>query len=329
MLTKKQNLLETIRGGDPDRFVKQFETFGIVIGDPIADAFLEPGKTQVNKWGVTIDWPAGTPGPFPVHDEEHKVLKDITKWKEVVKAPPLDYPDEAWAFAQGMANAVDRSEQFVTAMVVPGIFEKVHYLMGIDDCLISFYEYPDEMKELLEFIGDWEIEYAKRLINKLQPEALFHHDDWGSHISSFLSPDMFEEFILPVYKRVYGFWKDNGVGLIIHHNDSYSANLVPFMIEMGIDIWQGPVTTNNVPELIKKYGEKITFMGDLDNGVIDRHDWTKERVAHEVKRACETNGKHFFIPNLTQGGPISTFPGVYEAVDEAIDNMSKKLFRKI
>ena len=25
----------------------------------------------------------------------------------------------------------------------------------------------------------------------------------------------------------------------MHHSDSYAANLVPFMIEMGIDIWQG------------------------------------------------------------------------------------------
>ena len=39
------------------------------------------------------------------------------------------------------------------------------------------------------------------------------------------------------------------------------------MIEMGVDIWQGCLTTNNTPELIKN-GEKINFMGEIDNGLV-------------------------------------------------------------
>ena len=30
-----------------------------------------------------------------------------------------------------------------------------------------------------------------------------------------------------------------GVDVIVHHSDSYAATLVPYMIEMGIDVWQG------------------------------------------------------------------------------------------
>ena len=37
MLTKRQNLLETIRGGKPDRFVKQYEPFALVFGDPLME----------------------------------------------------------------------------------------------------------------------------------------------------------------------------------------------------------------------------------------------------------------------------------------------------
>ena len=54
---------------------------------------------------------------------------------------------------------------------------------------------------------------------------------------------MFEEFLLPAYKDIYGCYKENGVELIVHHSDSYAATLVPYMIEMGIDIWQGVMTT--------------------------------------------------------------------------------------
>ena len=94
---------------------------------------------------------------------------------------------------------------------------------------------------------------------------------------------MFAEFLVPAYKKLYGFYKENGVELIVHHSDSYAANLVPHMIEIGIDIWQGVLSTNNIPELIEKYGGKISFMGGIDNGKVDFEGWTPELIAQEVE----------------------------------------------
>ena len=61
------------------------------------------------------------------------------------------------------------------------------------------------------------------------------------------------------------------------------------------------MTTNNVPELIKKYGEKITFMGDIDSGVIDFPEWTQENIAEKVETACRRCGKLYFIPGASPG----------------------------
>ena len=150
-----------------------------------------------------MSWPGARTRLFPIHDDEHKVLKDVTKWKEVVKAPPTEAPEEAWAMIKNMAAGVDRNEYFVTAFMAPGIFEQMHYLMGMDDTLINFYEEPEAMHELIEYITDYKIRYAEQLIKHVKPEALLHHDDWGSQISSFLSPDMFAEFLLPAYKVLW------------------------------------------------------------------------------------------------------------------------------
>ena len=138
---------------------------------------------------------------------------------------------------------------------------------------------------------------------------------------------MFEEFFLPSYKKIYGYYKEHGVDVVIHHADSYAATLVPFMIEMGIDIWQGCMTSNNIADLIAKYGEKITFMGGIDSASVDRPDWTPELVEKEVSRACEEYGTKYYIPCITQGLGISTFPGVYETASEAIDKVSKEMFK--
>jgi len=327
MLTKKQNLMETMKGGNPDRFVNQYEFMDIILEAPM-DLPLAPGPgTRIkNKWGITFDWPADQLGSFPMHDEEHKALKDITNWKESVKAPSVFYTDEEWAAAEAHAKSVDRNDKFVTAFCAPGIFEMTHHLMSMEDALMALYEEPEAMKELIDYVVEYELAYAAEVVKHIQPDALFHHDDWGSQRSSFISPAMFDEFILPAYKKVYGFWKANGVELIVHHSDSYAANLVPEMIEMGIDIWQGAMTTNNVPELIKQYGGKITFMGDIDSGRVDFPGWTREKIYEDTKKACEECGKLYFIPCLSQGLNISSFPGVYEATSEIIDQLSKEIF---
>jgi len=175
MLTKRQNFLETIHGGTPDRFVNQYEPFAFLMGGPVMRANGMPirGGVMKNSWGVTIQFPEHVPGPFPLHDKEHKVVRDITAWRDVVKAPKVDYHDEDWADIRDMAAAVDRNEQFATLMITPGVFEQLHYLMGMDDCLSSFYEEPEAMKELINYIVDYELAYLERLIKHTRPDAMY------------------------------------------------------------------------------------------------------------------------------------------------------------
>lgn len=330
MLTKRQNLLETIRGGKPDRYVNQYEAFAMIVPNPYMVNSPGPvcGQGPVkNAWGVTNVWPEGTPGSFPIHDEEHIVCKDITHWRDYVHAPRLDYSDAEWEPFIKEAEKIDRNEYFATQFIAPGIFEQCHHLQEIQNCLINFYEEPEYTKELIEYLTEWEFQYAEKICKYIKPDAIFHHDDWGSQTSTFISPDMFEEFIFPAYKKIYGYYKEHGVELIVHHADCYAATLVPYMIEAGVDIWQGVMTSNKIDELIAKYGGKITFMGGIDSASVDRPDWTPELVEREVRKSCTAYGTKYYIPNTTQGLGISTFPGVYEQVSEAIEKISKELFK--
>ena len=330
MLTIRQNLMETIRGGNPDRFVNQYEYMRLV-SNPVMSGLsgsCPRGGMIVNDWGVTFSWPEHVVTPFPVHTPDKLVVKDVTKWRETVKAPdPRSYPDEMWKKPMDRMAAVDRNEVFATAMIAPGIFERLHYLMGMTDCLASFYEEPEAMHELIDYLADWEVEVAKVVIERQHPDALYHHDDWGTQNRSFLSPEAFKEFIVPAYRKVYGYWKQNGVGLIVHHSDSYAANLVPFMIEMGIDIFQGAVSENNIPELIKTYGGRISFHGGIDNGKHDKEDWTVDALRADLRDLAEKAGTHYFIPGLTMGGPESIYPGVYDTLTAEINKLSKEYFK--
>ena len=139
---------------------------------------------------------------------------------------------------------------------------------------------------------------------------------------------MFEEFFVPGYKRIYDTYREGGVEVIIHHSDSYAANLVPSMIKMGIDVWQGVMTSNNIPELIRKYGDKITFMGGIDSATVDHVNWSREQIASEVARVEREYGRKAFIPCNTMGDPGCMYPGVNVTLTEEIEKLNRKLMEE-
>lgn len=329
MLTAKQNMQEVIRGGKPERYVNQYEAITLLMHPYImhANSLLQPGQENVvNAWGVTNSFPIGTPGSFPVHTPEKIVVKDIENWRDYVHAPSLKFSQEEWDMFKAQYDAVDGTQTYKAAFVAPGLFEQTHHLCEIQNALIYYITNPDEMHDLIKYMTEWELELADGICSHLHPDAMFHHDDWGGELSTFLSPDMFAEFFVEPYKEIYKYYHDHGVELVIHHGDSYAATLVPYMIEMGIDIWQGCMESNNVPELIKKYGGQISFMGAIDNKSMDFQGWTREDCAKAARRAVESCGSQYFIPCITQGGPGSVYPGAYAVLAEEIDKLSVEKF---
>lgn len=59
MLSIKENFLEVLHGGTPDRYVKQYEFMDITLDTPRGGERPSPGKQIVIGWGVTYSWPEG------------------------------------------------------------------------------------------------------------------------------------------------------------------------------------------------------------------------------------------------------------------------------
>lgn len=322
MLTKRQNFMETITGGNPDRYVNQWEAFGCIIANPVCDRTLDADGRMVDEWGVTFQV-AGQQGRMPMHDMEHRVIKDIDEWEDQLTTIPKGVWDvpSIWEPLQAQAEKIDTNEQMVTAVVFPGMFERLHDLAEITETLMALYDSPDEIHEIMKIITEVELEQAEAICKYLHPEALLHHDDWGTAKSTFMKPEMFEEFFLDPYKEVYKYYHEHGVKVIAHHSDTYGVTLVPFMIEMGIDVWQGPLLRpNELPKLVDQYGGQISFMGGLDSDAVDVPTWTPETIKAQVDDMFDYMGdrKKFFIPAMSQGLGVSTFPGVYDEITKNI-----------
>ena len=124
-----------------------------------------------------------------------------------------------------IGHGINGTFKYTQSFVAPGLFEQCHHLMSIEEALMAFYEYPDEMHELIDYITEYRLKYAKLLIDKLQPDAILSHDDWGAKKSLFMSPEMWREFFKEPYRKIYQYIRSRGV-IAIQHADSYLAPIV-------------------------------------------------------------------------------------------------------
>lgn len=327
MLTVKENFLATLNWETPDALVNSWEPFQMIFDPLMAKTMIaQKGKTVVDDWGVSVYWGEDEPGVMPMCEGELKAIKDVTKWKDVIKRPDFSEAMD-WSAAKAMQEEVRKNGKLSMSLMATGLFEQCHYLMGFEDTLLNLMMYPKEMHELLDYILEYKMEYAKLLVENLKPDVVLSHDDWGFKTNLFVRDTVWREFFKSRYEKFYGYLKDNGI-IVMHHSDSYCEIIVQDMIDIGIDIWQGVLPQNNIPEIQKITKGKMLLMGGLECSIMDLPDYDEEVIRKEVRRACdEYVPGGGFIPCLTYGMEGSIYPGVNDIIMDEIAKISPKYFK--
>ena len=91
--------------------------------------------------------------------------------------------------------------------------------------------------------------------------------------------------------------------LYIHHSCGYIKQIIPDLVEIGVDAIEPMMPQNDLDEQLEKYGDKMTFMGGIDNRLIDCEESTPEEIVAEVKRAMDAfahKGRYipYYIPSM-------------------------------
>ena len=330
MLTRKENVLETVKkGGKPDRLANCYAAFAPIGGDPVfwyVRGNRVRGTNSYDRWGVYISFPEDQPAAMPIVTTENQVIKDIAVWKSYVKVPDLRANcSEGWEDARKSKAAADESGLLSMTIMGTGIFEQLHMLMTFEDCMCNLLEFQDEMRELIDAVTEYRLEYMKLIVENLHPDVILSHDDFGSKSSMLMSPNTWREFFKEPYRRLYSYLHENNV-LVIHHSDSFCEPIVEDMAETGADVWQGVLPTNNIEEITKKLDGRMALMGGVDSG-IDRADATEEEIRAEARRVLDAYGRlPNFMPSYTYGGPGTIFPHVEPIISDEIERYNKERF---
>ena len=199
-------------------------------------------------------------------------------------------------------------------LTTDGRFRSRH--AGLDNFLMAFHERPDELRELLRKIADYNIAIFERYID-LGVDGVSFSEDLGSQRALMISPEQFREFIKPAYARIFKVVKDAGL-LINFHSCGCVQDIVEDLIDVGVDILNPVQSRANDLHLMKQKAQgKIALQG-----AIDTHEvlmlGTPETVEAEVKRVLSTlapGGGYIIGPDQGMPFPEENIAALWAAAE--------------
>ena len=190
-----------------------------------------------------------------------------------VKNPLVD--DEGWASASRLhvpeelltldKALVDEycagTDRFVLAGELARPFERMQFLRGTENLFIDLALGNPAMYAYMEKVHD----FFKRLLTmwaETGVDGLFFMDDWGSQRSLLVDPVLWKRVIKPMYRDYSDIAHSHGKK-IFFHSDGYTLDIIPHLIDVGIDAANLQIFCIG-PEKLAPYAGKITFWGEID-----------------------------------------------------------------
>lgn len=240
-------------------------------------------RTPDNKSGEDwfgVHWTFGETGGAPIVKPGTEICHDVTRWREAVKIPDLD--GIGWETSAKDIEPFYHPDKMTSFWVMNGPFERLHSIIGIEDAFIAFLEEPDAVHDYMEFITEFKIKLLEKMIDHYKIDIILFHDDWGSGQNGFFSIPVFEEFIYPYMKRIVQYVKGRGVYFDLH-SDGKIENYIPYVVDMGCDMWNPAQCCNDLGKIKKMYGKQLVISGGMDDYYLDSPKITEEELRQYVR----------------------------------------------
>ena len=252
ILSKKENFMRLMRGEIPE-YIPVYASWGV--RPPFMRGNRNPDGTGTDIFGVEQVLGSGiVPATMPkTHDF---MLTDITKWRDVVKVP--DVSDVDWQMIAKQARDAHNPENPWGAGCGVGVFQTLVALMGFTEGLVACYEEPDEVKAMLEYITDWMVENAKKVLYYYRPEFGNYGDDIAHERNPFVSLEMFRDIFAPCWRRYYAVFAEAGIPCTMH-NCGHFEEFIDDCVDMGVWLWEPAQSSNDLLAIKAKYGTRLAM----------------------------------------------------------------------
>ena len=195
---------------------------------------------------------------------------------------------------------------------------------GFEDWMITFATEDEYVEELYTLLVEAWLDNLNRFHEAVgeRVQVVQICDDLGTQTAQFLSTEMFREKVMPHYKRGLDWIHAHTGWKVLMHTDGAVFNLIPSLIEMGVDALN-PVQTSAAgmepARLQAEFGGRIAFWGGScdPQGTLVFGD--AEQVRREVREALEAfqplQGGFVFasVHNIQANVPVDNILALFDS----------------
>jgi uroporphyrinogen decarboxylase len=177
-------------------------------------------------------------------------------------------------------------------------FHDVMDLFGVENFIFKMYTHPGVVHAAFDRVCGFYYEANERFYREAGTlvDGFFFGNDFGTQLDLLITPDQFDEFILPHIRRFTRQARDAGYQVILHSCGSV-FRLIDRFIEAGVDCLhplQAKAGRMDAVTLSERYRGRITFLGGIDTQDLLIHGAPAD-VKAEVRRVKDLLGPHFIV----------------------------------
>ena len=177
-------------------------------------------------------------------------------------------------------------------------------LRGFEEIMVDFAEEPPELRQLIDIVLAYNLRQVDLLLKQLkEPQLLYFGDDLGMQASLPISPEKWRKYLKPCFAQIYDRCRKAGHWIYMH-TDGHILEIIPDLIECGVNVVNPQVRANGLDQLAKVCKGKVCLDLDLDRQMfpfctpaeIDAHVreaveklgspkgglWLKAEISHDI-----------------------------------------------
>lgn len=326
-MTEKERFLATLLGGGADRF-------------PFFD--LEPDDETVRVWRRQGLPRRTSVAEFFHLETHHSVGLEIRSAPFYKMAPDLLWDPESFhrhydiddpdRYARGFVKRGERLNRSGRVLYVSASGGGILQMLGVGDwdTLVAACEAlvrrPKHVQNLMDRTTDFYCACLERVLSKVTVDYASLYEPIASNAGPVISPEMFEKYSIPGYRKILDLLATYHVPLrIMCTTGGDLSPLLPSLIDAGINgLWISNITSPNMEyaHLRREYGSEVALIGGIDATALSRDEAAVRRAVEDTVPPLLESGH--YLPCLNDRPRSNTSFALYCLYRELLADIAEQ-----
>jgi len=270
------------------------------------------------------------PDGIPMFDvlggkERHSLGQDgvFANCEDIAEVERFQWPDIKFCDFSEAEKAVDESRKSGQA-VLSGCWAPFFHVLcdffGMENYFAKMYTDPGVVEAVTEHVVNFYLQVNGKWFDIIgdRIDSIFFGNDFGSQLDMLISPELFDKFVMPYFRRITEQAKSRGYKVALHSCGAIER-VIPRLIDAGVDALhpiQAKARGMDAETLAKKYRDKLVFIGGVDTQDLLPFG-SPRQVRDEVRRLKDLFGPDYIVSPSHEALLPNVSPENVEAMVEA------------